>query len=170
MEIIPPSPRMRGGPGGEEGLRDRAARPLSTARAADARRAHDATASGGSSSPVSQTGRCIEAALSRAGVLADHLAWSASWGIEKPSPRFFATIAQNCRSAASQIAYVGDRLDNRTSLRRARAGMFVGYSWPPTLGRSTPGARITRDAEPGQSLPRRAASGPRAGKWRTPGI
>lgn len=67
-----------------------------------------------------------EAALSRVGVLADHLASSARWGIEKPSPRFFAKIAEIAALPPSQIAYVGDRLDNDVLPARA-ADMFAVF-------------------------------------------
>ena len=42
----------------------------------------------------------------------DFVASSASWGIEKPDPRFFAKIAEVVELPPPEIAYVGDRLDN----------------------------------------------------------
>ena len=42
----------------------------------------------------------------------DVVASSASIGIAKPDPRFFEVIADRCGTPASQVAYVGDRLDN----------------------------------------------------------
>ncbi len=53
-----------------------------------------------------------EAAIREAGVAADFVASSASWGVEKPSPEFFARIVAQCGLRPSEIAYVGDRLDN----------------------------------------------------------
>ena len=53
-----------------------------------------------------------EAALASCGVVADHVASSARWGIAKPSPLFFQRIVDEAGLPAHQIAYVGDRLDN----------------------------------------------------------
>lgn len=67
-----------------------------------------------------------EAALPRAGVTADYLASSARWGIEKPSPQFFAKIAETAALPPSEIAYVGDRLDNDV-LPAREAGLFAVF-------------------------------------------
>ena len=53
-----------------------------------------------------------EQALRDAGVEADILASSAAWGVEKPSPEFFARIVEAAALPPGEIAYVGDRLDN----------------------------------------------------------
>jgi HAD superfamily hydrolase (TIGR01549 family) len=53
-----------------------------------------------------------EAALAAAGAAADFIASSARWGVEKPSPAFFAKVVEAAGRSASEIAYVGDRLDN----------------------------------------------------------
>lgn len=53
-----------------------------------------------------------EAALRAAGIEADFMASSAGWGVEKPSPAFFAKVIAAAGRPASEIAYVGDRLDN----------------------------------------------------------
>jgi FMN phosphatase YigB (HAD superfamily) len=53
-----------------------------------------------------------EAALSALGLPIDLLASSASWGVEKPDPRFFERIATELDLPAADIAYVGDRIDN----------------------------------------------------------
>lgn len=53
----------------------------------------------------------IEAALLAAGLDADVVASSSSWGVAKPSPAFFAKIVEVTSLRAAQIAYVGDRLD-----------------------------------------------------------
>jgi HAD superfamily hydrolase (TIGR01549 family) len=42
----------------------------------------------------------------------DFIGSSEEWGVEKPSPEFFARMAQICGFPAAQVAYVGDRLDN----------------------------------------------------------
>jgi FMN phosphatase YigB (HAD superfamily) len=53
-----------------------------------------------------------EAALQSLGLCVDFIASSARWGVEKPSPAFFARIVEALGYPASAIAYVGDRLDN----------------------------------------------------------
>ena len=42
----------------------------------------------------------------------DFIATSAAWGVEKPSPAFFARIATELALPPEAIAYVGDRVDN----------------------------------------------------------
>jgi len=42
----------------------------------------------------------------------DVVASSASWGVEKPSPEFFARVVEASGTAPHEVAYVGDRLDN----------------------------------------------------------
>jgi HAD superfamily hydrolase (TIGR01549 family) len=42
----------------------------------------------------------------------DLIGSSASWGVEKPAPEFFARIADEADSDPADIAYVGDRVDN----------------------------------------------------------
>ncbi|HUP31738.1 MAG TPA: HAD family hydrolase [Gaiellaceae bacterium] len=37
---------------------------------------------------------------------------SARWGVEKPAPEFFERVVEETGLAASEIAYVGDRVDN----------------------------------------------------------
>jgi HAD superfamily hydrolase (TIGR01549 family) len=56
----------------------------------------------------------------------DFIASSASWGIEKPDPRFFQRIAQTAKLEPAQIAYVGDRLDNDV-LPALEVGMFAVF-------------------------------------------
>lgn len=43
---------------------------------------------------------------------ADLIATSDDWGAEKPSPGFFEKMVHSCGFAPSEVAYVGDRLDN----------------------------------------------------------
>lgn len=54
----------------------------------------------------------------------DFIGTSDGWGVEKPSPEFFARIIAECGCAPGQIAYVGDRLDNDIRPAR-RAGMVA---------------------------------------------
>ena len=67
-----------------------------------------------------------EAALRAGGLTADFVASSGSWGVEKPSPAFFARVAKAARVPAREIAYVGDRLDNDV-LPALAAGMTAVF-------------------------------------------
>jgi HAD superfamily hydrolase (TIGR01549 family) len=42
----------------------------------------------------------------------DFVGSSARWGVEKPSPEFFARVVDEAGFAPDEIAYVGDRVDN----------------------------------------------------------
>jgi FMN phosphatase YigB (HAD superfamily) len=64
--------------------------------------------------------------LRRAGVDVDVIASSASWGVEKPSPEFFARVAQEAGFEPAEIAYVGDRVDNDV-VPAAKAGMVAVF-------------------------------------------
>ncbi len=68
-----------------------------------------------------------EDALRRAGIAVDHLASSARWGVEKPSPEFFARVVTTANMPPSEIAYVGDRVDNDVLPARVAGmhGIFV---------------------------------------------
>jgi len=68
------------------------------------------------------------------------VATSAAWGVEKPSPAFFARLLELAGEPADRVAYVGDRVDNDV-LPAAAAGMrtvfvergpwaAVQASWP----------------------------------------
>jgi FMN phosphatase YigB (HAD superfamily) len=46
------------------------------------------------------------------GLPADVVATSEGWGVEKPSPAFFARLAESVSLPPSSIAYIGDRVDN----------------------------------------------------------
>jgi HAD superfamily hydrolase (TIGR01549 family) len=46
------------------------------------------------------------------GLPADWIATSDSWGVEKPSPGFFARAVEESGVPAGQVLYIGDRLDN----------------------------------------------------------
>ena len=58
------------------------------------------------------------------GLPASIVASSALWGVEKPSAAFFERITEMAALPASEIAYVGDRLDNDVLPAKA-AGMFT---------------------------------------------
>ncbi|MEG3616293.1 HAD family hydrolase [Isoptericola haloaureus] len=62
------------------------------------------------------------AALEAMDLPVDSIRTSDEWGVEKPAPEFFARVADLAGHPASQIAYVGDRLDNDV-LPAADAGM-----------------------------------------------
>jgi FMN phosphatase YigB (HAD superfamily) len=84
------------------------------------------------------------------GVDLDLLATSAAWGLEKPSPAFFARIASELALPTTAIAYVGDRVDNDIE-PAAAAGMcaiFVRrgpWAWIQCPAGSPPDAAITVD-------------------------
>jgi FMN phosphatase YigB (HAD superfamily) len=63
-------------------------------------------------------------ALEAMGLPVDVVASSTRWGVEKPSPEFFARISAEAGMPAPEIAYVGDRLDNDVLPAKA-AGMFA---------------------------------------------
>lgn len=70
--------------------------------------------------------RDAERALREIGFAADFIASSAGWGVEKPSPEFFAKVVEAARVPAARIAYIGDRLDNDVLPARA-AGMVAVF-------------------------------------------
>ncbi len=67
-----------------------------------------------------------ERALAEMGLAADAIATSQGWGVEKPSPEFFARVAAEAGVPPSEIAYVGDRVDNDVAPARA-AGMVAVF-------------------------------------------
>lgn len=64
--------------------------------------------------------------LEELGVPADFVGSSAAWGVWKPSPLFFVRVAEEAGCAASEIAYVGDRIDNDV-VPAATAGMIAVF-------------------------------------------
>lgn len=56
----------------------------------------------------------------------DFVASSAGWGVEKPSPEFFARATALAGVAPGAIAYVGDRIDNDVA-PAAAAGMLAVF-------------------------------------------
>lgn len=68
----------------------------------------------------------IEAELGELGLGVDWIASSQRWGVAKPSPEFFAKVAEAAALPAGEIAYVGDRLDNDV-LPALAAGMVAVF-------------------------------------------
>lgn len=66
------------------------------------------------------------AALAGLGLEVDGLATSEGWGVEKPSPEFFARVVGLAGRPAAEVAYVGDRVDNDV-LPAADAGMSAVF-------------------------------------------
>lgn len=56
----------------------------------------------------------------------DFIASSARWGVEKPSPAFFARIASEAGCPPGEIYYVGDRVDNDV-VPATKAGMVAHF-------------------------------------------
>lgn len=67
-----------------------------------------------------------EEVLAGLGLPVDFVAASQAWGVEKPSPAFFENVAAAAAVAATEIAYVGDRLDNDV-LPALAAGMVAVF-------------------------------------------
>jgi len=91
----------------------------------------------------------------------DFVGSSESWGAEKPSPAFFARLAEAAGAAPGEVAYVGDRVDNDV-LPAAEAGLAAVFlrrgpwghlqaSWPAAFRAS---ARLESLAELPDVLPR----------------
>ena len=80
----------------------------------------------------------FEPQLNRLDIEIDHVASSSRWQVSKPSRLFFDKIAQTAGLHASEIAYVGDRLDNDV-LPAAAAGMVAVFlvrgPWAAIQGR-----------------------------------
>ncbi|HVF04678.1 MAG TPA: HAD family hydrolase [Frankiaceae bacterium] len=81
-----------------------------------------------------------ERLMASLGLDLDVVASSAAWGVEKPDPAFFARVAAAAGLPVSEIAYVGDRVDNDVLPAKA-AGMtavflrrgpwgYVHAAWP----------------------------------------
>jgi FMN phosphatase YigB (HAD superfamily) len=58
---------------------------------------------------VGNTGTEVEPMLAE---LVDVVGSSARWGVEKPAPEFFTRIVAEAGCGPSELAYVGDRVDN----------------------------------------------------------
>src|SRR3954471_9928006 len=68
----------------------------------------------------------VEGVLRAMNLPVDLIASSAGWGVEKPSPEFFARVAALADVAPANIAYVGDRVDNDV-VPAAAAGMLAVF-------------------------------------------
>jgi FMN phosphatase YigB (HAD superfamily) len=82
------------------------------------------------------------------GIEPDLLATSAAWGLEKPSPAFFARIAAELALPPAAIAYVGDRVDNdvRPAAAAGMCAVFVRrgpWGWIQCPTGTPPGATFT---------------------------
>jgi HAD superfamily hydrolase (TIGR01549 family) len=68
----------------------------------------------------------VEDVLRALNLPVDLIASSAGWGVEKPSPEFFARVAALAEVPPANIAYVGDRIDNDVA-PAAMAGMLAVF-------------------------------------------
>ena len=66
----------------------------------------------------------LEAWARDAALPADVISSSASLGVRKPEPAFFATVVELMQCRAAEVAYVGDRVDNDV-LPAAAAGLLA---------------------------------------------
>ena len=82
-------------------------------------------------------------AWTRASLPADVYGSSASWGVRKPDPAFFARLVAEAGTEPARIAYVGDRADNDVRPALA-AGMVAVHLRRGPWGRlqSTPSGAI----------------------------
>jgi HAD superfamily hydrolase (TIGR01549 family) len=89
-----------------------------------------------------------EAAVTAFGLPLDLIGSSTSWGVTKPDPRFFERIASELGIPASDVAYVGDRLDNdiRPAAAAGIQAIFVRrgpWAWIQQPTGSPPEATLT---------------------------
>jgi FMN phosphatase YigB (HAD superfamily) len=77
----------------------------------------------------------------------DLIGTSSLWGVEKPLPEFFRRIAEGVLAARSEIAYVGDRVDNDV-LPALEAGMVAVHIRRGPWGRrqTTPPGALAIDS------------------------
>jgi FMN phosphatase YigB (HAD superfamily) len=68
----------------------------------------------------------IEEMIRALGLPFDFIATSETWGVEKPSPEFFARLMETCAEDPSAVAYVGDRVDNDV-IPAASAGLVAVF-------------------------------------------
>ena len=89
---------------------------------------------------------------------ADVIASSASLGVRKPDPRFFACVVELAQCVPEEVAYVGDRVDNDV-LPAAAAGLVAVHVRRGPWGRlqRTP-AEAALGVDDLTSLPRALAS------------
>jgi FMN phosphatase YigB (HAD superfamily) len=84
--------------------------------------------------------------LRACGVEVDVLASSEGWGVEKPSPGFFARISAESGLPPERIAYVGDRVDNDVEPALAAGMVAVHIRRGPWGHLQTPPAEALRIA------------------------
>jgi HAD superfamily hydrolase (TIGR01662 family) len=89
-----------------------------------------------------------EEALAGLGLPIDLLATSATWGVQKPDPRFFARIATELDLPPAEIAYVGDRIDNdvRPAAAEGMVAIFIRrgpWAWIQAPRDDPPEATLT---------------------------
>jgi FMN phosphatase YigB (HAD superfamily) len=88
----------------------------------------------------------VEPMLRALDVRVDVVASSERWGVEKPSPAFFARVVEAAGVPPAEIAYVGDRLDNDVlpALDAGLAGILVRRGpWGTAHARRPEAARAT---------------------------
>jgi FMN phosphatase YigB (HAD superfamily) len=91
-----------------------------------------------------------EAVFTGLGLSLDFVASSASWGLAKPDPAFFARIATELGLPPAEIAYVGDRVDNdvRPAAEAGMAAIFIRrgpWGWIQAGRDDPPAATATID-------------------------
>ena len=89
-----------------------------------------------------------EAVVRGLGLPLDLVGSSEAWGVEKPDPRFFAKIAETLHLPPTEIAYVGDRLDNdiRPAAAAGMRAIFVRrgpWAWIQQPSGEPPEAALT---------------------------
>ena len=81
--------------------------------------------------------KTLEAWARESALPADVISSSASLGVRKPEPEFFARVVELMRCAANEVAYVGDRVDNDV-LPAAAAGLIAIHVRRGPWGRLQP--------------------------------
>ncbi|WP_344835752.1 HAD family hydrolase [Actinocorallia longicatena] len=84
--------------------------------------------------------RTATAALAAMDLEYDLLATSEEWGVEKPLPAFFDRVVAESGFAASEILYVGDRIDNDVR-------PTLAYGMPVAFLRRGPWGHVQDDPE-----------------------
>jgi HAD superfamily hydrolase (TIGR01662 family) len=76
---------------------------------------------------VGNTSEQIEDILRTLDLPVDVIGSSERWGVTKPSPAFFARVVEEAGVRVSEVAYVGDRLDNDVlpAVEAGMAGVFL---------------------------------------------
>jgi FMN phosphatase YigB (HAD superfamily) len=98
----------------------------------------------------------LESALVSAGIPLDVVGSSERWGVEKPSPEFFARLVAEAGRPAGEVLYVGDRLDNDVlpALRSGLRAVLVRRGpWGMLHARSAEAGRADRIIDGLMELP-----------------